>query len=55
MESASLTKKASLLEDVHLKLVTLMEGYLSGPEDEEEDENKAGDLRAEALQVKHVT
>jgi hypothetical protein len=53
MESASLTKKASLFEDDHQKLATLMEGYLS--DTEEMDKNEAGDLHSEALQVKHVT
>ena len=51
----SLTKKASLFEDDHQKLATLMASYLTDTEDQEEDENEAGDFHSEALQVKHVT
>ena len=55
VESVSLAKEVSAIEDDHLKLATLMEGYVSGPE--EEEDNEAGDFEAEhagALKVKHV-
>ena len=57
VESGSLANEASLLEDDELKLAGLMEGYVSGTEDEDEDKTVAGNFPAEhakALQVKHV-
>jgi len=55
VESVSQTKEVSPIEDDHLKLATLMEGYVSGAEEEEEDVNEADDFEAEhagALKVK---
>ena len=53
VESGSLPKEASL-EDDQLKLATLMEGYVSGTEDEEEDQNSARDFIAESAEVLQV-
>ena len=55
VESVSQTKEASPIEDDHLKLATLMEGYVSGAEEEGEADSEADDFEAEhaaALKVK---
>ena len=42
------------MESSSLKLATLMEGYVSGTEDEEEDQNSARDFIAETAEVLQV-